>query len=258
MPNRLTGKSAIITGGAKGIGRGIAEVFAREGASVLIVGRDEAAAARVSAAIRDSGGTCVHMRADMQNWADIQAMAQKAEADFGKIDILCANAGIFPPARIDDMAPEDWDSVQSTNLRGAFLSVKACLPSMRTQRYGRIILNSSITGPIVGNPCFSHYAATKAGMIGFMRSAALELARDNITINAVLPGNVRTEGIAGLGEAYIRKMVQAIPLGRLGEPEDVAYAALFLVSDEASFITGQSLVLDGGQVLPETAEAVVG
>src|SRR5262249_8104187 len=149
----------------------------------------------------------------------------------------------------------DWDQVQAVNLKGTFFAVKACASLMKKQNYGRIVLTSSITGPVTGYPGWAHYGATKAGMLGFMRTAAIELARHNITINAVLPGNIRTEGLIDLGADYLRRMEAAIPLGKLGEVEDVGYAALFLASDEARFITGQTLIVDGGQVLPESPEA---
>jgi 3-oxoacyl-[acyl-carrier protein] reductase len=141
--------------------------------------------------------------------------------------------------------------VIDTNLTSTFLAVRACMPVMREQRYGRIVLTSSITGVRTGYPGLSHYSATKAGMLGFMRTAALELAPFGITINAVEPGSIRTEGLAGLGEEAIATMVEHIPVGSLGEPEDIAYTVLFLASDGARFITGQTIVVDGGQTLPE-------
>ena len=147
--------------------------------------------------------------------------------------------------------------MHAVNLTGTFLSVKACLPQMMHQGYGRIVLTASITGPITGFPGLAHYGATKAGMLGFMRTAAIEFARHQITINAVLPGNIRTEGVAGLGDDFARRVAQAIPVGRMGEPEDVAAAALFFASAEAKHITGQSRVVDGGQVLPQSPQEVL-
>jgi 3-oxoacyl-[acyl-carrier protein] reductase len=154
------------------------------------------------------------------------------------------------------MTEAEWDQVQAVNLKGTFFAVKACFARMKAQRYGRIVLTSSITGPVTGLPGWAHYGATKAGMLGFLRSAALEFARHGVTVNAVLPGNIRTEGLAELGAEYLRRMEQAIPVGKLGEPEDVGYAALFLASAEARFITGQTLIVDGGQVLPESLDAL--
>ncbi len=142
------------------------------------------------------------------------------------------------------------------NLKGTFLSVHACLPALKARGKGRIVLTSSITGPITGSPGWSHYGASKAGQLGFMRSAAIELAPFNITVNAVLPGNILTEGVEGLGAGYIARMKSAIPAGRLGSVEDVAYAVLFLASEEAAYVSGQTIVVDGGQVLPESHMAL--
>ena len=144
----------------------------------------------------------------------------------------------------------------ATNLKGAFLTVKACLPYLKKSDQGRIVLTSSITGPITGFPGWSHYGATKAGQLGFMRTASIELAKYGVTINAILPGNILTEGLAALGPEYQRSMAASIPLGRLGTVEDVGYAALFLASKEAGYITGQTIVVDGGQILPESLDAL--
>ena len=143
-----------------------------------------------------------------------------------------------------------------TNLRGTFLSVRACVPPMKQQGKGRIILTSSITGPITGYPGWSHYGASKAGQLGFMRTAAIELAPSHITINAVMPGNIATEGLVDLGHEYTAKMESSIPMGRLGTVNDIANAVLFFASDEAAYITEQTLVIDGGQVLPESLMAL--
>ena len=136
------------------------------------------------------------------------------------------------------------------------MAVKACLPELKKADGGRILLTSSITGPITGYPGWAHYGVTKAGMLGFMRTAAIEFAKYNITINAVMPGNIRTEGLDDVGDDYLRLMEKSIPMGRLGDPEDVAYAMLFLASHEAKYITGQTLIVDGGQTLPESIDAV--
>ena len=170
--------------------------------------------------------------------------------------MLCANAGIFPDARLADLTEEDIDRILGTNLKGSILSVQACLPLLRASGRGRVILTSSITGPVTGYPGWTHYGASKAGQLGFMRTAAIELARDGITVNAVLPGNIMTEGLAGLGEDYISGMTAAIPMGRLGTVDEIGHAALFLATDEAGYVTGQTIVVDGGQVLPESPEAV--
>ena len=183
-------------------------------------------------------------------------MAAACLARNGRIDVLCANAGIFPSARIADMSAADFDHVIGTNLRGTFLSVKACLPAMKAQNEGRVILTSSITGPITGFPGWSHYGASKAGQLGFMRTAAIELAPFGITVNAVGPGNIETEGLDGLGQDYKDTMAASIPMRRLGSVEDIGNAALFFATKEAGYITGQMLVVDGGQILPESLGAL--
>ncbi len=256
MGNRMELKSVIVTGGSKGLGRGIAQVFAREGAKVLVVARQQDAGEQTAKGIVDAGGTASFFRADVSNWDDVEAMAEAAVDRYGGIDILCSNAGIFPSARVEEMTQVEWDTVNSVNLKGTFFAVKACLPELKKKEEGRILLTSSITGPITGYPGWAHYGATKAGMLGFMRTAAIEFARYNITINAVMPGNIMTEGLDDIGEDYLRRMEQSIPMGKLGDPEDVAYAMLFLASHEAKYITGQTLVVDGGQTLPESIDAV--
>jgi 3-oxoacyl-[acyl-carrier protein] reductase len=186
----------------------------------------------------------------------MEDMARTAADRNGGIDVLCANAGMFPQAPLEDMTPEQWDEVLTTNLKGTFLAVKAALPHLKKSGEGRIVITSSITGPVTGFPGWSHYGASKAGQLGFLRTAAIELAKYGITINAVMPGNIITEGLEGLGEDYLRTMAASIPLKRLGRVEDIGYAALFLASKEAGYITGQTIVVDGGQILPESVEAL--
>src|SRR6267378_109982 len=252
----LKGRSVIVTGASKGIGRGIALRFGLAGCRVLVVSRKSSEAEGVVTEIVAAGGTARGFAADVTRQAEMKAMADAAIAAFGTIDILCANAGIFPAAKLGAMTEADFDAVIGTNLKGTFLSVSACLPVMRAKKNGRIILTSSITGPVTGYPGWSHYGASKAGQLGFMRTAAIELARDGITVNAVLPGNIATEGLAGLGDDYIRTMEASVPMRRLGSITDIANAALFFASVEAAYITGQSLVVDGGQILPESLAAL--
>jgi 3-oxoacyl-[acyl-carrier protein] reductase len=256
MLKSLEGRSVIVTGASKGIGKGIARVFASKGARVLITARDLAQAETAAADIRANGGIASAVAADVSTVEGNTVMAEAAIARHGGIDILCCNAGVFPEAKLAGMSVADWNQVMDINLKGTFLSVHACLPGLKARGKGRIVLTSSITGPITGSPGWSHYGASKAGQLGFMRSAALELAPFNITVNAVLPGNILTEGVAGLGAEYIARMKSAIPAGRLGSVEDVAYAVLFLASEEAAYISGQTIVVDGGQVLPESHMAL--
>ena len=247
-----------MTGGTKGIGKGIAGVFATLGARVCVLGRNAHDGAAAIAALRDGGATVTFCRGDVTDQAAMAAAAATVAAAFGGIDILCANAGIFPAAPLEEMSEQAWDDVFATNLKGMFFSIKATLPYLKQSPAGRIVLTSSITGPLTGYPGWAHYGATKAGMVGFMRTAALELARYKITINAVLPGNVLTEGVRDLGHAYMETTVAAIPLQRLGTVEEIGHAVAFLASKEAGFITGQTLVVDGGQTLPESPQALAG
>ncbi|MCL5019981.1 MAG: SDR family oxidoreductase, partial [Patescibacteria group bacterium] len=171
---------------------------------------------------------------------------------FSRIDILISNAGIYSFARIEELSEEEWNRIYSVNLKGTFLAVQACLKVMQKQKYGKIVMTSSITGPITANLGMSHYGTTKAGIIGFMRAAALENAMNNITVNAIMPGNIMTEGASTIEEEFIRAQERAIPMGRWGKPEEVAYAMLFLASDESQYITGQTLIIDGGQIIRES------
>jgi 3-oxoacyl-[acyl-carrier protein] reductase len=248
----LQGRVAIVTGAARGIGLGIASVLRAEGADVLLADLDEAAVAGAAVQLSPDGRHAVGVRADVTADVDMAEMAAAAVRQWGRIDILAANAGIYPHIPLRELRVADLDNIMAINVRGAMLAVQACLPQMTEQGYGRIVLTSSITGSVVGQPGYAHYGATKAAMLGLMRSAALEVAVAGITINAVLPGNVATPGFADLGGEHTRRMLAAIPLGRFAEPEDVGWAVRFLASKEAGYITGQTLIVDGGQVLPES------
>jgi 3-oxoacyl-[acyl-carrier protein] reductase len=254
----IRNKSVIVTGGTKGIGKGIAGVFAQLGARVCVLGRNEPDGAATVEALRGRGSTAIFCRGDVKEQGDMEEVMATVAAEFGGVDILCANAGIFPAVKLEEMSESAWDDVFATNLKGMLFSIKAALPHLKKSAAGRIVLTSSITGPLTGYPGWSHYGATKAGMLGFMRTAAIELARFKITINAVLPGNVLTEGVSDLGQAYIQTMAAAIPLKRLGTVEEIGHAVAFLASEEAGFITGQTLVVDGGQTLPESLQALEG
>jgi 3-oxoacyl-[acyl-carrier protein] reductase len=183
--------------------------------------------------------------------AELDAVARDVLDRWGRIDIVAANAGIYPTALVGEISEDLFRTIMDVNVNGALQTIQACLPAMRAQGYGRIVLTSSITGPLVGQPGYSVYGSSKAALLGSMRGAALELCRDGITINAVQPGNVRTGGFEQLDPAYQQQMIDAIPMRRLAEPEEVGWAVRFLASEEAGYMTGQTLILDGGQVLPE-------
>jgi 3-oxoacyl-[acyl-carrier protein] reductase len=245
----LDGRTAIVTGASRGIGRGIARVFSQAGANLIVMARTPEALDRAAGDL--NGDRTLAVAGDVTSADDLARAIDTARSRFGRLDVFCHNAGIYPETPIEQITMEEWYEVLDTNLTSTFMAVKACLPVMRDQDYGRIVLISSITGSRVGYPGLSHYSASKAGMSGFMRTAALELAPFHVTINGIEPGSIRTEGLADLGAEAIDSMIEHIPLGSLGEPEDIAYTALFLASDGARFITGQTVVVDGGQTLPE-------
>jgi 3-oxoacyl-[acyl-carrier protein] reductase len=258
MFTSIAGRAVVVTGATRGIGKGIARVFAGAGARVLIAGRDAEAAKATVTELSEGGAEVSYVLADVSRRADCQRIAATAAERLGGIDVLCANAGIFPATPLAEMTDENLDEVLGVNLKGTILTVQACLGPLAASGRGRVILTSSITGPITGFPGWAHYGASKAGQLGFLRTAAIELAADGITVNAVLPGNIVTEGLEELGEEYQAQMAASIPLRRLGTVEEIGYAALFLATDEAAYITGQTIVVDGGQVLPESLSALDG
>ena len=245
----LTDQVAVVTGAARGIGLGIASVLAAEGAQVVVVDVD--AGEDAAAELRARGLAALAVDADVTDRSSVDAMAAAVTSELGRIDIVAANAGIYPFAELATMDEEMWGRVMDLNVGGAVRTVQACLPAMVARGYGRIVLTSSITGPVTGQPGFAHYGASKAAMLGFMRSAAVELASTGVTINAVMPGNVSTPGFADTSDEHQRRMLTSIPMGRYAEPEEVGWAVRFLASPEAGYITGQTLIVDGGQVLPE-------
>jgi 3-oxoacyl-[acyl-carrier protein] reductase len=247
----LTDQVAVVTGAAQGIGRGIAAVLAEEGACVVICDLDEGLGESTSNTLRAQGLDAHAVATDVTDRASVDAMAALVVSEHGRIDILAANAGIYPMAELATIDDALWDHVMDVNVNGTVRVVQACMPEMVSRRYGRIVLTSSITGPVTGQPGFATYGASKAAMLGFMRSAAVELATSGVTINAVLPGNVETPGFAGTSEEHQRRMLSSIPMGYCADPEDVGWAVRFLASPEARYITGQTLIVDGGQVLPE-------
>jgi len=247
----LTDQVAVVTGAARGIGHGIAAVLAAEGAHVVVVDVDARLGEVVADELRATGADASAVAADVTDRRSVEAMAARVTTDLGRIDIVAANAGIYPFAGVTTIDDEMWDRVMDLNVGGAVRTVQACLPSMVERGYGRIVLTSSITGPVTGQVGFAHYGASKAAMLGFMRSAAVELATSGVTVNAVLPGNVSTPGFADTSDEHQRRMLSSIPMGRYAEPEEVGWAVRFLASPEAGYITGQTLIVDGGQVLPE-------
>lgn len=256
MFNSLQGRSAIVTGGSKGIGRGIAETLARAGVNVVITGRTQADIDATAADLADVGGSVTGVAADVSSPEDCRRVVATAVERNGGVDIVCANAGIFPSGRLADLTPEDLEQVMGVNFKGTVYIVQAALDALTASGHGRVIITSSITGPVTGFPGWSHYGASKAAQLGFLRTAAIELAPKKITVNAVLPGNIITEGLIEMGQTYMDQMAAAVPQGRLGSVADIGNAALFFATDEAAYITGQSLVVDGGQILPESPEAL--
>lgn len=253
MSASLKGRSVLVTGGSKGIGKGIARAFAEAGAKVAVVARHPDQA---EVAAREIGPDAFGLGGDVTSLASMSAAMGAAAARNGGLDVLCANAGIFPPAKLKDMTSEQWDAVVDTNLKGTFHAIKAAIPYLKKSNQGRIVITSSITGPVTGYPGWTHYGATKAGQLGFMRTACIELAKYGITVNAVVPGNILTEGLAGMGEEYLSAMAATVPLKRLGTVEDVGHAAVYLASKEAGYVTGQTIIIDGGQIIPESLEAL--
>jgi 3-oxoacyl-[acyl-carrier protein] reductase len=251
MAGRLEGRVAVLIGAARGIGAAIAERFVEEGARIVIGDMEVEAA---EATVKRLGGSDVarFVKTDISQPNDAARIMKFAQENFGKLDILVQNAGIYPWTLIEDTDPAEWDMVMAVNLKGTFLAAQAALPLMRQNGYGRMVFTSSITGPRVTSPGHGHYSATKAGINGFIKSAALEFSGYGITVNGVEPGNILTEGMqTSRSPEFIRMMEQAVPLGRLGTPRDIAHSVLFLASEEAAYITGTTLIIDGGQTLPE-------
>ena len=245
----LDGRHALVTGASRGIGRAVALAFAAEGASVALnFAGNVAAAEAVRAEIESAGGKAILVPADVSDENAVEDMVKTVTEAFGSIDILVNNAGITRDGLLLRMKEEDWDAVLNTNLKGVFLCTKAVSKFMMKKRYGRIVNMASVVG-VTGNASQANYAAAKAGVIGFTKAMAKELASRGLTVNATAPGFIRSDRTDVLPDKVNEAMLAEIPLGRAGEPADVAKAALFLASDQAAYITGQVLKVDGGMVM---------
>ena len=245
----LTGRNALVTGGSRGIGRAVCLELARRGANVAVNCAGNARAAEeTAAACRELGVQAFAVQADVSDSAAAGAMVKAVIERFGRLDILVNNAGITRDKLALQMKNEDLDAVLDTNLKGAFYCMRAAYRPMMKQRYGRIVNLSSVVG-LRGNPGQANYAASKAGLIGMSKSIAKELANRNITVNLVAPGFIDTDMTAVLPEAAREALLRSIPMARLGQPEDVARAVAFFAAEDASYITGQVLCVDGGMAV---------
>ncbi len=244
----LKDKVAIITGGARGIGKEIALLFARQGAKIAICDVNEEELAKAKKELDDLGSSVLVFKVDVTSLSQAEEMTRNVLDNLGKIDILVNNAGITKDALLLRLDEADWDKVIAVNLKGTFNCTKAVSKVMLKQRQGRIVNIASIIG-LIGNAGQSNYAASKAGIIGLTKSVARELAARNITVNAVAPGFIQTEMTDKLSPEIKERMLGQIPAGRFGSPGDVANASLFLVSEAAGYITGQVIVVDGGMVM---------
>jgi 3-oxoacyl-[acyl-carrier protein] reductase len=241
----LTGRTALVTGSTRGIGRSIAETLAGAGARVAVVGRDQARAAEVAASL---GGSAQGFSVDVGDSASVVSLVEGVEAAFGQIDILVNNAGLTRDNLLFRIKDDDWDTVLDANLKGAFVAIRAAARGMMKRRWGRIINIASIVG-ITGNKGQANYSASKAGLIGLTKSVAKELGSRNILVNAVAPGFIETDMTAAMTPEARAALSGQIPLDRLGTPQDIAGTVAFLASDYAAYITGQVLVVDGGMVM---------
>lgn len=251
---RLDGKVALVTGAGRGIGAAIAKLFALAGASVAVTNRGGEAGGRIADEITAAGGKARSFVLDVGDRDAILAVVEAASASFGRLDIVVHNAGINPWAAIDELTPEVLDETLAVNLKACFHLAQGAAPHLRRQGGGRILVTSSVTGPRVAMPRAAHYAASKGGVNAFIRAAALEYARDRITVNGVEPGFIAKPGRGTLlsQPERVRRMARYIPLGELGVPDDVAYAMLYLASPAGRYVTGQTIIVDGGAMLPES------
>ena len=248
MPDMLPleNRVAVVTGGGRGIGRAIAHELARQGAAVVV--NDKSGEGVVCSEINDAGGKASCFKADVADFVEVQNLIKFTIDTFGDLHILVNNAGITRDGLLLTMSEEDWDTVLRVNLKGTFVCSKAAVKHMIRKRYGRIISIASVAGQM-GNAGQTNYASSKAGIIGFTKSLAREVASRNITVNAIAPGFVDTDILKAMAPETLEAAVKMVPLGRKGKPEEIAYAAAFLASDRAAYITGQVLGVDGGMAM---------
>ncbi len=252
-PFRLDGRVALVTGGGRGIGEAIAMRFAQAGASVLIVNREAAAGQRVAGAIRAAGGSAKAVALDIGSRNAARCAVSRTLEAFGALDVVVHNAGICPWTVIEELDDATLEQTLAVNLKACFWLAQAALPEFRRRGGGCFLVTSSVTGPRVAMPGSAHYAASKAGVNGFIRTAAMEFAKDRVTVNGVEPGYVAKQGGSLLSDPQrAARIARHIPAGELGRPDDVAWAMLYLASDAARYVTGQTIVVDGGSTLPES------
>ncbi len=253
MAGELQDRVSIITGAGQGIGEGIAKKFAEADSKIVVATRTRESGQQTVDDIVSSGGEAILIEVDVGSKAAVFDTIEKTVEHFGRLDIVVHNAAVFPMSSVEKMPDDEIDFGLNVNLKPAFWMTQAALPHLRKQGGGRVLFTSSVTGPTVAMPQTSVYAASKGGLNAFIRTAALELARENITVNGVEPGYILTQAMSLLAdEEELREMASMIPNGKLGMPEDIANAMLFLASDAASYITGQTIVVDGGSTLPES------
>jgi len=245
---RLTGKTALITGSSSGIGRATALLFAREGADVVINGRDEKKIATVVKEVESLGRRALGIRANVGSFTEVGAMVEKALAEFGHLDILVSNAGVFHHASFLTMTEAEWDEVLTVDLKGTFNCARAVVGPMAAQKWGRIICITAISG-LTGYPHMTHIAAAKTGTHGFVKALAREVASAGITVNAIAPGLVDTPILVNLSEEQIARFTREIPVGHIGKPEEIAEACAYFASDQAGYVTGQILNMSGGGLI---------
>lgn len=259
MLGDLSGKVAIVTGAGQGIGEGIAKIFAAAGAKIVVATRTAENGQETVDDIVAAGGEAVLVQCDVGQRQQVEDMVATCVERFGRVDITVHNAAVYPLHTIEELTDDVVDTTLSVNMKAGVWLTQACLPHFRKQGGGRLLFTSSVTGPRVAMPGTAHYAMSKSGLNGFIRTAALEYARENITVNGVEPGYILTHAMSALGdEEELKAMAECIPQGHLGAPQDIANTMLFLASDEAAYITGQTIVVDGGSTLPESQVVMEG